>query len=217
MELIKETRERLLRLPTGNIADNNNHAPRQGVMESGIKPVNSKSKMIGRAVTARCVPGDNLALHQAIYAAEAGDVLVLDCRGYTEAGHFGDIMATACKVRGIAGVVIDGSCRDSEDIRELGLPVFVKTFQPSGTVKETLASLNVPVMAGGIEVRPGDIIFGDCDGVVVVPREYEDEVFAKAEAKYEKERHIIEELMNGKTTLEIYGFDQIISNKKGTT
>lgn len=217
MELMKETRARLLRLPTGNIADNNNRTPRQGVMDSGIKPVNPESRMIGRAVTARCVPGDNLALHQAIYAAEAGDVLVLDCRGYREAGHFGDIMATACQLRGIAGVVIDGSCRDSEDIRKLGLPVFVRGFQPSGTVKESLAELNVPVLAGGIEVKPGDILFGDCDGVVVVPREYEDEVFAKAEAKYEKEQQIIEELKKGRTTLEIYGFDQLIRKKESIT
>lgn len=213
MELSKQKREELLRLPTGNIADNNNHTPRQGVMCSAIKPVGSSMKMIGRAFTARCFPGDNLALHQAIYAAQPGDVLVLDVHGYCEAGHFGDIMATACKVRGLAGVVIDGSCRDSEDIRELGFPVFVRGFQPSGTVKESLAEMNVPVICGGVTVRPGDIVFGDCDGVVVVPKEDEDEVFRKAEAKFEKEKHIVEELLAGKTTLEIYGFDKLIAKK----
>ena len=212
MKLDESTRERLLRLPTGNIADNNGKAARQGVMDSGIKPLDPASKMIGRAFTARCVPGDNLALHQAIYAAQEGDVLVLDCRGHVEAGHFGDIMATACKVRGIAGVVIDGSCRDAQDIRELGLPMFVRGLNPSGTVKETLAVLSVPVTVGGINVRPGDIIFGDCDGVVVVPREDEDEVFEKAERKYEKEQHIVQALLEGKSTLEIYGFDRLIAS-----
>ena len=91
MELTKEVLDALQQLPTGNVADNNTGMPRQGVMDSGIKPIDSKSHMVGRAVTVRCYPGDNLALHQGIYAANPGDVLVLDCRGYTEAGHFGDI------------------------------------------------------------------------------------------------------------------------------
>ena len=184
--------------------------PKQGVMDSGIKPIDSKSHMVGRAVTVQCYPGDNLALHQGIYAAQPGDVLVFDCHGYTEAGHFGDIMALACKVRGIAGVIIDGSCRDAEDIKELGLPVFVRAFNPSGTVKASLGKVNVPVSCGGVSVRPGDMIIGDCDGVVVVPQEVEDEVFAKAEAKFKKEEKIVEALKQGKTTLEIYGFDRLI-------
>ena len=210
MELTNARREELLKIPTGNVADNNNTMPRQGVMDSGIKPIDSKSRMLGRAVTVRCQPGDNLALHQAIYAAGPGDVLVCDLRGYDQAGHFGDIMALACKVRGLAGVVLDGSCRDSEDIREMGFPVFSRGFNPSGTVKASLGKINVPISCGGVEVHPGDLILGDCDGVVVVPQAQEDEVFAKAEAKFEKEKHIVEQLLAGKTTLEIYGFDTLI-------
>ncbi len=213
MDLTKEVRENLLKLPTGNIADNNNSITKQGVMDTSIKPVDPKMKMIGRAFTSRCFPGDNLALHQAIYAANPGDVLILDLHGYSNAGHFGDIMANACKERGLAGVVIDGSCRDSEDIRELGFPVFVRGFNPSGTVKESLAVLNVPVSCGGIIVNPGDIIFGDCDGVVVIPKEDEDEVFKKALNKYDHEQEILKELKSGKTTLEIYSFDKIIEKK----
>ncbi len=210
MVLNQETLEMLSKLPTGNVADSNNSIARQGVMDSGIKPVDPKSHIVGRAVTVKCQPGDNLALHQAIYAANPGDVLVCDLRGYDQAGHFGDIMALACKVRGLAGVVLDGSCRDSEDIRELGLPVFCRGFNPSGTVKASLGQINVPVSCGGIEVRPGDLILGDCDGVVVVPQAQEDVVFAKAVAKFEKEKHIVEQLLAGKTTLEIYGFDRLI-------
>ena len=210
MILTDENRRVLDQLPTGNIADNNNSVPHQGTMDSGIKPVDSRSHMVGRAVTVQCYPGDNLALHQGIYAAGAGDVLVFDCHGYTEAGHFGDIMALACKVRGIAGVIIDGSCRDAEDIKELGLPVFVRAFQPSGTVKASLAKINVPVVCGGVRVNPGDLIVGDCDGVVVIPQECEDEVIEKACAKFDKEKKIVEELKAGKTTLEIYGFDRLI-------
>lgn len=213
MILTEELRANLLRLPTGNIADNNNSAPNQGVMDTAIKPVGASMKMIGRAFTAQCFPGDNLALHQAIYAAEPGDVLVLDLHGYSNAGHFGDIMTLACMERGLAGVVIDGSCRDSEDIRELGFPVFCRGFNPSGTVKESLAKMNIPVRCGGITVHPGDIIFGDCDGVVVIPQSEEDTVFAKANEKFEHEIEIVEALKAGKTTLEIYGFDKIIEKK----
>ena len=210
MELTKETLEKLAKLPTGNVADNNNSAARQGVMDSGIKPIDPKSHIVGRAVTVKCQPGDNLAIHQGIYAAQPGDVLVCDLRGYNQGGHFGDIMALACKVRGLAGVVLDGSCRDSEDIKALGFPVFSRGLNPSGTVKASLGQINVPVICGGVEVNPGDIILGDCDGVVVVPQEQEDEVFEKALAKYEKEQHIVEQLFAGKTTLEIYGFDKLI-------
>lgn len=210
MELTKEMLEKLSQLPTGNVADNNNSVPGQGVMDTAIKPLDPKSHMVGRAVTVQCYPGDNLALHQGIYAAQPGDVLVFDCHGYTGGGHFGDIMALACKVRGIAGVIIDGSCRDAQDIIELGLPVFVRGLNPSGTVKASLGKVNVPIHCGGVQVKPGDIVLGDCDGVVVVPQEVEDEVFAKAEAKFEKEKHLVEELKAGKTTLELYGFDRLI-------
>lgn len=210
MILDEKKREELSVLPTGNVADNNINAPRQGVMDSGIKPLDPKSHMLGRAVTVRCQPGDNLAIHQGIYAAKPGDVLVCDLHGCDQAGHFGDIMALACKVRGLAGVVLDGSCRDVEDIRDMGFPVFSRGINPSGTVKASLGEVNVPVVCGGVTVCPGDMILGDCDGVVVVPQEQEDEVFAKAEAKYEKEKHLVELLLSGKTTLEIYGFDKRI-------
>lgn len=211
MELTKEKVAELSKLPTGNVADS---VGRDCVLDPQIKPVDPKMKAIGRAVTVNCYPGDNLAIHQGIYAAQPGDVLVCDCKGFS-AGHFGDIMATACQVRGLAGIVINGSCRDSEDIRELGFPVFVRGFNPHGTVKESLAQVNVPLSIGSATVRPGDIIFADCDGVVVVPQEKEDEVFRKALAKFDREIEVRQLLYEGKTTLEIYGFDKLIEKKLG--
>ena len=215
MILDEKKREELSVLPTGNVADNNGKAPRQGVMDSGIKPLDPKIHMLGRAVTVRCQPGDNLALHQGIYAAGPGDVLVCDLRGCDQAGHFGDIMALACKVRGLAGVVLDGSCRDAEDIKAMGFPVFSRGINPSGTVKASLGEINVSVVCGGVTVCPGDIILGDCDGIVVVPQCDEDEVFAKAMAKFEKEQHIVEALLAGKSTIEIYSFDKLIEKISG--
>ena len=209
MELTKELMEKLVQLPTGNVADSGGH-----VMHSSIKPIDPSWKLVGRACTVECYPGDNLALHQGMEAAEAGQVLVFDCKGYTEAGHFGDMMATACKVKGIAGVVIDGSCRDSQDIKEMDYPVFVKGFCPRGTIKEGLAKINDPVMCGGVVVKAGDIIFGDCDGVVVVSQEKEDEVFEKALAKFEKEKEICDKLLAGASTMEVYGFHGLVERLK---
>lgn len=207
---MKLDKEIFLQLPTGNLADSG-----AKVMHSSIKPIDPAAKMIGRAVTVDCYPGDNLALHQGMEAAAAGEVLIFACKGYTEAGHFGDMMATACMTKGVAGVVIDGSCRDSQDIKEMGFPVFVKTFNPSGTTKEHLARINVPVTCGGVTVNPGDLIFGDCDGVVVMPQEDEEEILRKALVKFEKEKEIKARLLAGESTMEVYGFHKLVAERTG--
>ncbi len=215
MQMDERQRERLAQLPTGNVADNNGLAPRQGVMDSAIKPLDPTCHMVGRAVTVKGYPGDNLAVHQGINAAGEGDVLVIDLGGHTEGGHFGDICALACQMRGIVGVVIDGAVRDAQDIVELGLPVFSRGLCPAGTTKDSLGKVNVPIVCGGITVRPGDVVLGDCDGVVVVPREREDEVFAAAQAKFEHEVEYVEQLRAGANTLEMYGFDKVIERLQG--
>lgn len=211
MELTKELVKELSKLPTGNVADNN---PDGGVMDADLTPLDTTLHLIGRAVTVQCQPGDNLALHEGIYAAGEGDVLVFDCGGYRHGGHFGDMMANACLARGIAGVIIDGTCRDREDIKALKFPVYSRGTCPAGTVKKSRARINIPVTVGGVCVCPGDIIFADGDGIVVVPQDETDEVFARALKKYDKEQMILQELKAGRTTLEIYGFDRLIADMK---
>ncbi len=206
MELTADKRAELLQLPCGNIADNN---PSGGVMDPGVKPLDPGMKMVGRALPVRCYPGDNLALYQGIDAARPGDVLVFDCGGYA-AGHFGDMMAHACLAKGVAGVVIDGTCRDRNDIVELGLPVFTRGLNPAGTVKASLGKVGVPVVVGGVLVEPGDIVFGDCDGVVVVPADEAEAVFSAALAKHRKEELIAARLDAGESALEVYGFDKLV-------
>jgi 4-hydroxy-4-methyl-2-oxoglutarate aldolase len=185
-----------------------------GNMHSGIKPIDPQSKLVGPAVTVRCLPGDNLVLHKAIYEAGPGAVLVIDSHGYTEAGPFGDIMVTACMVRGIAGVVLDGACRDANDIQEMRFPFFTRGLNPGGTVKETLGPINGTIQCGGVTVRAGDIIFGDRDGVVVIPQETWREVLERAEAIFDREIKVREMLHQGKTTLEIFGFDKVLAQKE---
>lgn len=199
--------ERFKRLPLGNICDANG---RRGCMDPAIRPVDPSLHMAGWAYTVRCHPGDNLAIHKAIAEIPAGSVLVIDAGGYTGGGHIGEIMCFACMQRGVQGLVIDGTCRDSDDIQELGFPVFSRGFNPNGTVKETVGQTNIPIICGGISVRTGDLVIGNRDGVVVIAQEQVEAVLERAEAIAQKEVRVLEELKQGKTTAEIYQFNKIL-------
>lgn len=185
----------------------------RGALESSIKPVDTKSRLCGPALTVAGRPGDNLMLHKAIYVAERGDVLVVTVGGFTEAGPWGEIMTVAARVRGIAGLVIDGSIRDSIAIQELGFPAFSKGLSIKGTTKDSLGYINHPIVIGGITVHPGDVILGDADGVVVVSQKDLAEVLERSKLRKEKEEKIKKELQMGKSTLELYGFDKILQVK----
>lgn len=208
MKLNENDLYRFSKLPTGNICDANNKG---GNMDPQIKPLDPKSKLVGLAFTVRCSPGDNLAIHNAMLEAPEGSVLIVDAHEYCGGGHFGEIMALGCQQKQIAGLVIDGSCRDSEDIIEMGFPVFCRAINPGGTVKETVGLTNITINCGGISVKPGDVIVGDRDGVAVVPQEIAMEVLERAEAIASKEIHVKEMLYQGKNTAEIYGFEKILS------
>jgi 4-hydroxy-4-methyl-2-oxoglutarate aldolase len=185
----------------------------RGALESSIKPVDPKSRLCGPAVTVAGRPGDNLMLHKAIYVAERGDVLVISIGGFTEAGPWGEIMTVAARVRGIAGLVTDGSVRDSIAIQELGFPAFCKGLSIKGTTKDSLGFINHPVVFGGVTVHPGDVILGDADGIVVVSQKDLAEVIEESKLRKEKEEKIKKELQMGKSTLELYGFDRILQAK----
>lgn len=206
MNLNEETIRKLSKLPTGNVADN---CPDGCVMDAGIKALIPSLHLIGRAFPVQGAPGDNLAMHQGIHYAEKGDVLIFNCGGYMHGGHFGDMMANACKRKGIQGVIVDGSTRDREDILSLSFPLYSRGFCPAPTTKNTDGKINIPVSCGGVLVNPGDLIFADGDGVVVIPQNKEDEIIAKALAKYDHEQEILKDISNGKDTLEIYGFPLI--------
>jgi 4-hydroxy-4-methyl-2-oxoglutarate aldolase len=167
-------------------------------------------KVCGTAVTVKVRPGDNLILHKAIYVAKAGDVIVADADGFTEAGPWGEIMAVAALARGIAGLVISGSVRDAEAMQALGFPVFSCGLCIKGTEKTSLGLINHPLNLDNVTINPGDLILGDRDGVVVVKREESEEVFMKSMAREEKEKGIKERLRNGEATLDIYGFGEIL-------
>lgn len=183
---------------------------KRGALDAGLRPLWQGIRMCGPALTVRARAGDNLALHRAIYAAQAGDVLVADGGGYTEAGMWGDVTTTAAQARGIEGLVIDGAVRDQESVRGLRFPVFSRGVSMKGTTKKTLGEIGVPVNCGGVTVNPGDLVLGDEDGVVVVPSGMAAEVLEAARRKEAQEEEIRRQLRAGKTTLELLGFDQVI-------
>ena len=178
-------------------------------MSSGIKPLDPKSKLAGPAFTVNAMVGGNLGLHRAIYEAKKGDVLVCNARGHTDTSVLGFLQARASMIRGLAGVVIDGSIRDSEEIRESGFPVFCRGITPAGPHKGWNDDLQVPIQCGGVAVHPGDIIVGDADGVVVIPKDRLEEIYQTALQKLEKEKEWFKALEEGKSTIEILGLDKL--------
>ncbi len=194
--------QRFLEAPTGNICDANGG---RGVMDAGIHPLDRHMQLAGRALTVACAAGDNLTIHKAVVLAQPGDVLVINCGGYLNAGVFGEMLALSCMAKGIAGVVIDGSCRDVNDLIELGFPTFVRGVNPRGTIKDTCGAVGGEVLCGGVTVRAGDIVVGDCDGVVVIPQEEADQILDKALAKKQREDEMRPLLRAGGTTAELLG------------
>jgi 4-hydroxy-4-methyl-2-oxoglutarate aldolase len=167
----------------------------------------------GPAFTVVCAPRDNIMLQVAISYAEPGDVIVVSAGNYTEAGQFGDVLANACLARGIAGLVTDTGVRDTVEIRRLGLPVFSRSISIKGTVKETIQPINQPVLIGGELVRPGDIINGDADGVVVVRKEDLAYAIEQSQAREQAERGYIEQYRAGKTPIEVSRLGDVLAAK----
>jgi RraA family protein len=165
-------------------------AGRRGTLHGRIRGLDPSMKIAGPAFTVEVRPGDNLMIHAAIRLAKPGDVLVIDGKGDQTCALMGTIMMNQCRQAGIAGVIIDAAVRDSEEIREMGYPVFSVGTNPNGPTKFVPGRINHPIGIGGITVSPGDLIVADADGVVVLEREKaaaKQPLAAKKEAD-EKER-----------------------------
>lgn len=181
-----------------------------GALPSAIKPVHPSFRICGAAVTVQSPPADNLWLHRAIVAARPGDVLVVHVGGHYEAGYWGEVMSQAARARGLAGLVIDGCVRDGAILERFGFPVFARGLCIRGTGKDFDARgwINAPTLFGDVTVQPGDLIVGDTDGVVAIPRARVDEVLAKARQREEDEARIIERLAAGENSLDIYNWNR---------
>ncbi|WP_338144775.1 RraA family protein [Fertoeibacter niger] len=181
--------------------------PATGIMDAPLKALAPGMALAGPALTVRCLPGDNLALHLAMAQARGGEVLVVDYGGSLASGPFGEIMALACQQRGIAGMVIDGAVRDSAQIAALGFPVFARGLNIRGTVKRDRGQINVPVTIGGLAIAPGDIVLADADAIVTLAADDLPAALAAAAARAAREAVIMDRLRQGETTLSILGLN----------
>ncbi|MEZ0485607.1 4-carboxy-4-hydroxy-2-oxoadipate aldolase/oxaloacetate decarboxylase [Fibrella aquatica] len=177
-----------------------------GNLPSAIKPISPGMTICGPAYTVQTIPGDNKILHRAYANAQPGDVLVVSCSGYYEAGYWGDLMSLGAKTRGLAGLVIDACVRDANDIEAMDFPVFSRGLCIRGTSSLEGGTLNEPIIIGEVIITPGDYIVGDRDGVVVVPQDRIDEVIEKAIAREAREEWVRDQLRQGKTSIQIYGW-----------
>ncbi len=178
------------------------------ILQPGLRPLAPGMRLGGPARTVRCRPGDNLAIHRAMAAARPGEVLVVDYAGALDSGPFGEIMALACQLRGLAGLVLDGAVRDSAEIARLGFPVFARGLHIRGTTKTDPGALDVPVRICSETIGPGDLVLADADAVVVLPASAAAPALAAAELRAEAEAVMIARLRGGETTLNILGLDR---------
>ncbi|MBI4493837.1 MAG: RraA family protein [Chloroflexi bacterium] len=152
---------------TGNVCD---ALGRSGALDQRIKPLRPGMRCAGVATTVKARPCDNLVIWKALELAQPGDILVIATGNYTQSATWGDITSRVARARGLGGVVTDGAARDLDGILETGLPVFTAAVTPNSPFKDGPGELNVPVACGGVPIHPGDILVGDADGVVCVPR-----------------------------------------------
>lgn len=162
-------------------------AGRRGTLHGRIKPLASDMTVAGPAITVEVRPGDNLAIHAAMAIAKPGDVLVIDGKGDLSCALLGEIMATQAQASGIAGIIIDGAVRDAETLSKQSFPVFSAGLNPCGPTKFIPGRVNHAISVAGAAVQAGDLVVGDIDGVVVIPRDEVRTIIDLAKGKLEGE------------------------------
>ena len=185
---------------------------REGLIDADLHQLIPGSRAAGPARTVRCGQGDNLMVHAVMDRAQPGDVLVLTLPEPEPVALVGDLLVTQAKGRGVAALLVDAAVRDTEDLRELGVPIWARWIRVKGAVKTEVGEIDVPVEVGGATIRPGDTVVLDADGAVVVRAERVDEVLAASRKRLENERVKRERLQSGQLS---YDLDNLRARVEG--
>jgi 4-hydroxy-4-methyl-2-oxoglutarate aldolase len=186
---------------------------RTGALAAYLRPIYPGARAGGSAITVGVPPADNWMIHVAVEQCREGDLLVVAPTSPSEAGYFGELLATALKARGVRGLVIDAGCRDVAELEGLEFPVWSKCVSPFGTVKETLGTVNLPVVCAGQRIQAGDVVVADADGVVVVPRRRAADVLAACVAREEKEAVSRGRYEAGELSLDVHGMREELAQQ----